>query len=378
MEVETGDMLALVGGRDFRISRFNRATLGKRQAGSAFKPFVYGAAIAEGYPPSQPILDAPVTLASNGKQWQPRNYDDEYYGMLSMRTALAYSRNIPSVRLAAAVGHDRIQEMARNAGIRGTVQNTPMVALGITEVTPLELTNAIATIAAHGQHAEPRFVISVEDEYGKEIYRHDVKTEQRIDPAVAYLVTDMMRDVIEYGTGTAVRAAGFNGPVAGKSGTTSDGADVWFVGFTPDVAAGVWIGYDERRALPGRSSGGSISAPVFGRMMRRIYKVRPMPSGFVVPDGIVARLVDPESGMVLENGCFPRYGNPTREVFLRDYVPDSICPYHEPENIFEAIGGLLGKVFGGDDEPPEPEPEVRADGSRDILGAGKITKRPQQ
>ena len=112
--------------------------------------------------------------------------------------------------------------------------------------------------------------------------------------------------------------------------------------------------------------------------MRRLYRERPMPSGFVVPDGIVARLVDPESGMVLENGCFPRFGNPTREVFLRDYVPDTICPHHESENIFEAIGNLLGNVFGGDHEPPQPEPDVRADGTRDILGAGKITRRPQQ
>lgn len=375
MEVETGDVLALVGGRDIRRSRWNRALLARRQAGSAFKPFVYAAAIEEGYPPSQPVMDSPVRLASNGAEWEPRNYDDQFYGLLSLRSAFAYSRNIPSVRLAAAVGHDKIAKMAHSAGISAGVANTPMVALGITEVTPMELTAAIGTFAGMGTRAEPRYIVSVTDEDGEVVYRSAVKTEQRIDPAVSYMITDMMRDVVDYGTANAIRSVGFGGPVAGKTGTTSDGADVWFVGFTPDVVGSVWIGYDERRPLPGHASGGGLSAPVFGRILRRMYRTRPLPRGFVVPDGVVRRLVDPESGMVLEQGCIPRYGNPTNEVFLRDAVPESICPQHENENIFEAIGDFLGQVFGEARRAPEPDPGVRADGSRDILGAGRIATR---
>ena len=375
MESATGDILALVGGRDIRQSRWNHAILARRQAGSAFKPFVYAAAIEEGYPASQPVLDAPVRLASQGRQWEPRNYDDQFYGMLSMRSALAYSRNIPSVRLAAAVGNDHIKSMARAAGITGEVRNTPMVALGITEVTPIELTTAIGTFGGMGTRAEPRFVVRVENELGDVIYANDIKTEQRIDPAVAYVVTDMLIDAVDYGTATSIRSVGFDGPVAGKTGTTSDGADVWFVGYTPDVVAGVWVGYDERRPLPSHASGGSVSAPVFGRIMRRLYTKRPMPSGFTMPDGVVTRFIDPESGQVLEEGCYPNFGNPSREVFLRDAVPETICPRHESENIFEALGNFLGQVFAGDNAPPEPEPGVRADGSRDVLGAGRIAKR---
>ncbi|HEX6558273.1 MAG TPA: PBP1A family penicillin-binding protein [Longimicrobiales bacterium] len=375
LDAATGDVLALVGGRDIRHSRFNRATHARRQAGSAFKPFVYGAAIAKGYVPSQPILDSPVRLVSNGRQWEPRNYDGSYYGMLSMRTALAYSRNIPSVRLAAAVGHDDIEKMAHAAGISEPVQNTPMVALGITEVTPLELTSAYSTFANMGTHAEPRIVVSVTDENGDVIYRSPVQTEARVDPGVAYILTDMLADVVDYGTGTTVRAAGFSGPVAGKTGTTSDGADVWFVGYTPDIVAGVWIGYDARRPLPSHASGGTVSAAVFGRMMRRIYQKRPMPTGFVVPDNVIIRFIDPESGLVLEEGCVPRYGNPAREVFLKDAEPETTCPRHQDENLFEAIGNMLGRIFGGEPGPPDPEPGVTADGTRDILGAGRVPKK---
>lgn len=376
MEASTGDVLALVGGRDIRHSRYNRAVNAKRQAGSAFKPFVYGAAIQKGWVSSQPIMDEPVTLVSNGRQWEPHNYDGSYYGLISMRSALAYSRNIPSVRLAAAVGHDDIEAMARASGIRGTVQNTPMVALGITEVTPLELVNAFGTFAGRGARAEPRYIARVVDEFGTVLYETHVRRENYVDPGVAYVMTDMMQDVVDYGTGTAVRSVGFSGPVAGKTGTTSDGADVWFVGYTPDVVAGVWIGYDARRPLPSHATGGTVSAAAFGRIMRRLYRVRPMPGGFPMPDNVVVRSVDPESGLVLEEGCVPRYGNPTREVFLKSSEPEETCPRHQDENIFEQLGDLLGKLFGGDNGPPEPEPGVTADGSRDVLGAGRV--RPKQ
>jgi penicillin-binding protein 1A len=374
-EIDSGDIIALVGGRDARHSRFNRALLARRQAGSAFKPFVYGAAIASGYVASQPILDSPVRLVSNGREWEPRNYDGEFYGMLSLRNALAYSRNIPSVRLAAAVGDDQIEQLARAAGIRGEVQNTPMVALGITEVTPLELTGAFGTFAGMGMRSEPRTITYVEDETGKVVYRTESRSEARLKAGVAYIVTDMLADAVDYGTGTAVRQAGFNGSVAGKTGTTSDGADVWFVGYTPDLVAGVWVGYDTRRPLPPRATGGSVSAPVFGRMMRRIYRTRPQPGGFIVPDGVVARYVDPESGLVLEEGCVPRFGTAAREVFLRETEPETVCPRYQSDNILDAIGHFFGDLFDDNGSAPEPEDGVTADGSRDVLGSGKIRPR---
>ena len=378
MEVETGDVLALVGGRDYRHSRFNRATLARRQSGSAFKPFVYAAALERGYAPTQPIMDSPVTLVSNGRSWQPRNYDNDHYGMLSMRSALAFSRNIPSVRLAAAIGRADIARIAKAAGIDGEIQNTPMIALGITEVTPVELTAAFGAFAGIGDKATPRLVLAVEDADGKVLYRSEVKRQRVIDPAVAYVLTDMLQDAVQQGTGTAVRDAGFYGPVAGKTGTTSDGADVWFVGYTPDIVASVWVGYDERRPLPARATGGSVSAPVFGRMMARIYRKRDMPSSFVAPDNVVMRFVDPESGLVLEDGCYPRYGTAQREVFIADHEPETICPRRSDYNVFEALGDFIDDIFGGGSHTPEPEDDVTADGSRDVLGAGKLKKKERQ
>ncbi len=375
MEAATGDIMALVGGRDFRHSRFNRATLARRQSGSAFKPFVYGAAVAEGYAPSQPILDAPVRLVSDGKAWEPRNYDNDHYGMLSMRSALAYSRNIPSVRLAAAVGRDDIASLANAAGIKGEIRNTPMIALGITEVTPLELTSAYATFATLGWRATPRYVLAVEDENGAVLYRGEVKRERTVDPGVAYVLTDMMSDVVNNGTGAVVRHTGFNAPAAGKTGTTSDGADVWFVGYTPEIVTGIWVGYDERRPLPARATGGGVSAPIFGRIMRRIYLKRDMPVGWSAPANVVTRLTDPESGLVLEDGCYPDYGNPVQEVFLADFEPETICPRHGDYNIFEAFGGWLEDVFSPSDDVPEPDPGVTADGTRDVLGSDKLKKK---
>jgi penicillin-binding protein 1A len=375
LEARTGDVLALVGGRDYRHSRFNRATLAKRQSGSAFKPFVYGAALANGYSPSQPILDAPVRLVSDGKAWEPRNYDNDHYGLLSMRSALAYSRNIPSVRLAAAVGHDDIADLASAAGIKGEIRNSPMIALGITEVTPLELTSAFSTFATLGTRAKPRYIISVQDENGEVLFRNEIERERKIDPGVAYVLTDMMSDVVNQGTGAAIRQTGFNGPAAGKTGTTSDGADVWFVGYTPDIVAGVWVGYDERRSLPSRASGGNVSAPVFGRIMNRIYRKREMPTGWSAPGNVITRLIDPQSGLVLEDGCYPAYGNPIQEVFLAEFEPETVCPRRADMNIFEALGDWLDDVFSGGNDAPQPEPGVTADGTRDILGSEKLKKK---
>ena len=374
MEARTGDIMALVGGRDFRHSRFNRATLARRQSGSAFKPFVYGAALASGFVPSQPILDAPVRLVSGGETWEPRNYDNSYYGRLSMRSALLHSRNIPSVRLAAAVGADNVTTLARAAGIRGEIRNTPMIALGITEVTPLELTRAYATFANLGVRVEPRYVLKVEDENGEIIYRSAVRRERTIDAGLSYVLTDMMRDVVRRGTGTAARQ-GYSGPLAGKTGTTSDGADVWFVGYTPEIVAGVWVGFDARKPLPARASGGNVSAPVFGRIMSRIYRNRTAPAPWDKPANVVTRMIDPASGLVLEDGCYPAYGEAEREVFLANFEPGTVCPRRGGVDIFEALGDWLEEVFGGRRRVEVAPPDEYDRDSNDVLGSERLRPR---
>jgi penicillin-binding protein 1A len=183
-----------------------------------------------------------------------------------------------------------------------------------------------------------------------------------------------MEDVVNYGTASAVRRTGFGGAVAGKTGTTSDGADVWFVGYTPDIVAGVWVGYDTRRPLPARANGGNVSAPVFGRIMRRIHQTHSVAHAFAVPDGIVWRRIDPESGLVLEEDCIPRDGTSRSEVFLREAQPGTVCPRHESENIFDLLGDFLGGLFNGRTRSDEPEPGA-VSGSGDVLGAERIARR---
>lgn len=356
MESLTGDIIAWVGGVDYARSAYDRAANAHRQAGSAFKPFVYAEALAEGIPPSQLILDAPYTFTSNGQEWSPRNFDNRFVGPISMRDALVQSRNVPSVRLARAIGPGNAAKMARDAGIRSEIKNTPMIALGITEVTPLELVRAYGSFAGLGRRAEPRFVQRVENDKGAVVFKTEVEREKAIEPGVAFMMTDMLAQSVNSGTGSGVRKAGFNGPAAGKTGTTNDAADAWFIGYTPDLVAGVWIGYDQRRALPSHASGGTMAAPVWGALMRDIYQTRPMPRAWIAPGEIKTRLVDPESGLVLAPGCTPRVGSGREEVFLEDQEVREVCPAGTPKRgLFGSIGAWLTRLF--ERQPPnEKEP----------------------
>ena len=373
MDAHAGDVLAWVGGRDFRQSRYDRARNARRQVGSAFKPFVYATAIGEGISPSQPILDSPYRLAmSRNDVWEPQNYDGSYHGVLSMRDALVLSQNIPAVRLARAAGENDVVELARRAGIKGKIPHSPVLALGVTEVSPLELATAYTSFASLGTRAEPRFILRVEDQYGAVLWEPEARSEAAMNPAVAYLVTDILRDAVNYGTGTAVRSAGFNGPVAGKTGTTNDATDAWFAGYTPDIVGVVWIGYDDNKPLPGRATGGSVAAPVWGRMMARIQDANP--HDWQPPQGtIVSRWTDPETGLVLESGCRPRYGEARHEVFLSDYVPQMTCPRSEYDrDFFSRIGSLLGGLLGAQ---AEPEPALPPGPPDQNLGLPRLSTR---
>jgi len=325
----TGDVLALVGGRDFLDSPFNRATQSRRQIGSAFKPFVFAAAIEHGVMPSERLIDEPLRVeVSRTVSWEPKNYDGQFHGRVSMRNALVQSRNVPTVRLASSVGLGAVKETAVRAGITGDMPEHPSMPLGTVASSPLELARAYSVFPTLGSTPEARFVLRVEDSEGNELWRTDPKIESgNLDPRVAYIVTDMMRDAVERGTGTNVRRAGFTRTVAGKTGTTNDGTDAWFVGFTPDLVGAVWVGFDRRRSIISNASGGRLAAPVFGRVMRRLATVRPDPGSFRRPEGIVERTVDPESGLVLQDGCYPTWGQGERELFIEGREPGTVCPY---------------------------------------------------
>jgi penicillin-binding protein 1A len=294
---ETGDVLALVGGRDYAASQFNRAINANRQPGSAFKPFVYAAAVADSMPATARVADTALTIAYDRQIYQPRNADGEFLGEMTMRNALARSRNPVAVQLWQKVGADSVIAMARRVGIRSEIAPFPSSAIGASAVQPLDLVAAYTAFANLGSPVEARLVTRVENGEGRTVWTSSVVQHSgAIDSLTAFIVRDMMRDGIERGTGTAVRRyIGTDIPVAGKTGTTDDVTDAWFVGMTPDVVAGVWIGFDQPKTIVPGAAGGSLAAPIFGDAISRWYKDRSV-GEWTTPGGLVVAVMDRETG----------------------------------------------------------------------------------
>ncbi len=331
LEAATGDVLALVGGRDYAQSRFDRATRARRQAGSAFKPFVYAAALAQGFAPSQRIKDDTLRMELEGGEiWVPQNYTGDYRGFVTLRQALVASRNVPTIRLAQDVGLDNVERLAERAGIRSEIPNVPSAAIGVAAVTPLELTAAYTAFANSGIAAEPRFVTHVVNGVDEIVWDNEPDTDQVLRPEVAYLITDMLTDAVDVGTASAVRDAGFRSAAAGKTGTTDEGMDAWFVGYTPDLVAGVWIGFDRPRAIVGDASGGDLAAPLWGRLMADIYEGRSTPEPWPRPEDITEQPIDPSTGLLLVEGCHPETGSAESELFIAGDEPAATCPAGTP------------------------------------------------
>lgn len=351
LDAHNGNVIAHVGGRDFRQSRFDRVTRAKRQVGSAFKPFVFAAALNEGYSLSQPIQDEPLEMElEGGEVWKPRNTTGDFRGRMTMREALVQSRNIPTIRLAAEVGLGDVARVARQSGVRSSIQETPAMAIGTAALTPLEVARAYTPLASLGTSVQPRWITRVEDADGNLIWEPQVKTEKVMDAGVAFLVTDVLKDAVERGTGTAVRRVGFRGPAAGKTGTTNDGADVWFVGYTPRLVAAVWVGFDQPKPIVDEASGGRIAAPIWGRLMRKIDASRRGEDDWEKPENVVSRSVDPVTGLVIARGCRPARGKARTELFLTRSLPATTCPegtpVHEPNVFDRAYAWLRARWFG--------------------------------
>ncbi len=292
---------------------------------------------------------------------------------MSMREALVQSQNVPAVRLAAAVGPEGVRDLARRAGMSGDVPASPVAALGVTAASPLELAVAYASFVADGVRPTPRFVLRVEDADGDVVLEREEEPVEVTSPATAYLLTDMLRDAVDLGTGRGVRSAGFWGPAAGKTGTTNDATDVWFVGYTPELVGAVWAGFDEPRPLPLRATGGGVAAPVWGRIMARVYSDRAVPGWPPPPDGVVALWIDPETGMALADGCRPGRGEPGRELFLEGDEPAAICPHRGGRSFLDEVGHWFESVFGSSGAAPripgEPDPDL---GVPRLPGRGEV------
>ena len=352
----TGDVRGLVGGRrSNQRGGFNRALNARRQPGSAFKPFVYEAALDAGFSPASMVDDEPVEVAIGRTVWTPANYDDEYAGRVTLRKALELSANAATVRVSQAIGVPNVIRAAHMNGIASPLTDVPAIALGAEEVTPIELVSAYAPFANGGQRVKPRLVRRIEAPDGTVLWSQEVQTTPAVDPRTAYEVASMLRAVVNYGTGRTLRDAGITGPVGGKTGTTNSGTDVWFVGFTPSLVAGIWFGYDTPHSLGSHASGGRLAAPAWAETYLNGWRER-RGADFVVPAGMVPSVIDPETGMLATEWCPTR----EREWFRPEHQPRDYCDVHtgpfmsegdlqtdHPDlgNIFGAIGKKLKKIF---------------------------------
>lgn len=364
LDARTGDVLAWVGGRDYAHSQFDRAGQARRQPGSAFKPFVFASALERGYVLSQPLVDRPLKVRlPDGQVWEPKNFTGRYEGKITLRDALVRSKNVATVRLAEAVGLGRVATFARQAGLEEPVAEVPSMALGAVAVSPMEMTMAYSGFAGLGQAVEPRFLLRVEDEDGRVLWRSEPRSRKVLDPAVAYLLTDVLAEALERGTGIRARSSGLQAPAAGKTGTTNDGADAWFIGYTPDLVAGIWVGFDQPRPILEDATGGRLAAPLWGRLVERVYRRRPQPEPWKRPRAVVAHRVDPVTGLVVEEGC--RSSGGREELFVKGMEPAAYCPGREapPRHGFPAERLLRAEETAREDEAAR-QAALRAEAER--------------
>lgn len=304
IEPYTGFVRAMVGGYDFSRSDYNRALLAKRQPGSSFKPIIYAAALDHGFTPASLIVDEPVTYNGGPKgEWRPENYDHQYYGPTRLREALTYSRNVVTVRLVDAMGIDSLLNFARSVGITEEMPRNLSIALGSFSVTPLEMASVYSVFASNGMKSKPLTIKYITDSKGRVLETHEPEPEQAVSPQTAFLITSMMEDVVRYGTGWRAKALGR--PVAAKTGTTNDYKDAWFVGYTTNLVASVWVGFDNARTLGSQETGGKAAAPIWTSFMSSA--VRDEPEGFTPPEGIVSMVIDPKTGLLSHGDGIKEY-----------------------------------------------------------------------
>jgi penicillin-binding protein 1B len=329
LDPHTGEVKALVGGRNYGASQLNHA-LAMRQPGSAFKPFVYAAAldtaIAGGrqiFTPASVLDDSPTTFRFANQTYAPNNFKQDYMGEVTLRTALALSLNVATVKLAEEVGYDRVVAMARRAGLNDAIKPTPAVALGAYEATPLEIAGAYTLFANQGKRLSPTTVALVRARGGFELYQRNSDPVPALDPRVAYLMVNMMEEVLRSGTGAGVRARGFTLPAAGKTGTSHDG---WFAGFTSGLLCVVWVGFDDNREL--NLEGARSALPIWTEFMKRAAAFRPYRDAkdFPRPAGLVTAQICAESGQLATANC----PNTHSEVFIDGTQPVVQCDLHGP------------------------------------------------
>lgn len=322
----TGYVKALVGGRNYSKTQFNRAIQARRQPGSLFKPFVYVTAMdpqrgQQAYTAATVLEDSPISVQAGKAIWRPQNYDNRFHGNVTVRAALAHSYNIPAVRAAINAGVPNVIKTAANIGVESRLEPYPSISLGSFEVTPLEIAYAYSVFANLGVKAEPVSILAVATRDGKLLENREVKMKRVAPASVCYVMNDMLKDVFNYGTAAKARQLGFSRAFAGKTGTTSNYRDAWFIGYSPRILTLVWIGFDDGRTT--RLAGGDACVPIWTTYMNRVGGLVP-DVDWKRPDDVVTREIDPESGMLATPYC----PQPRREIFVSGTEPLSVCPLH--------------------------------------------------
>ncbi len=345
IDPRNGYVRAMVGGRDWNHSNFNRATQAQRQPGSAFKPFVYAAAIDNGFRPTDVIVDEPVSFpGGDGKLYQPGNYDRKFRGPVTLRYALQQSVNIPAIKLLRKVGTSLVASYARRMGIKSPLGQNLSLALGSSEVNLLELTSAYGVFANRGIRNDPIFILKVEDKSGNVLEKNTPRPAEVLTEETAGTMTSMMQSVMDHGTGYPARARGFTLPAAGKTGTMDDYVDAWFVGYIPSLVAGVWVGFDQKKTIGRGVTGARAALPAWTEFMIAATRGRPV-DDFPVPAGTVTRPVCAETGMLATDAC----PTVTAETFNEGAEPTEYCTTH-PGNPLAPSAPILTV------EPPDEVP----------------------
>ena len=322
IDPRTRDVVAMIGGYEFRDSPFNRVIQGRRQPGSAFKPIVYGAGLrSRKFTAATMISDSPKVYRNADKKnsWKPKNYGGDFEGDISVRHCLTHSKNTCSIQIAESVGAAQIRSLAQALGVESRLPNDLTISLGSGEVLPLELTNAYATLATGGRYAPPVFLARVQDRHGEKLFASKTRLRQVISPDVAFLTTSLMRSVVEGGTAASVRALGRE--VAGKTGTTNEQRSAWFIGYTPDLVCGIYIGFDNNDPMGRAMTGGGVAAPLWLDFMKVAVGDSPK-TKFAVPPGITFATIDPKTGKLAREGAT----NGRRESFLAGTAPKEVAP----------------------------------------------------
>ncbi|SPQ00621.1 Penicillin-binding protein 1 [Candidatus Sulfobium mesophilum] len=317
VEPYTGFIRAMVGGYDFTRSDFNRAILAKRQPGSAFKPVIYAAAMDNGFTPASIINDEPASYVGGLKgEWNPENYDHKFYGPTRLREALAYSRNVVTVKLVDSMGIDNLINFARTVGFDGEIPRNLSIALGSLNITPFQLALVYDVFASNGMKVRPISIKYITDRKGRVLESNEPNPEQTISPQTSFLITSMMQDVIKYGTGWRAKALGV--PVAGKTGTTNDYKDAWFVGYSSGLVSCVWVGFDSFKTLGSLETGARAASPIWVSFMQNALHGNS--EGFSQPEGIVTAVIDPKTGLL------SRDESGIREFFKDGSQPKQLSP----------------------------------------------------